>query len=264
VNPELFDIGLNLSHDSFDADRDEVLKQAHRAGVTRMLLTGSDLVHSNKALALVRKHPDELRCTAGIHPHHAQALSDEEAHALRLLLDRTEVLAVGEAGLDFFRNLSPAADQERVFRLQLLWAVETDKPIFMHERDAHDAFSAILSDYAPRLTGGVVHCFTGDTSQMQRYVELGMHIGITGWVCDERRGKTLCEAVPHIPLERLLIETDAPYLIPRTLKPKPKSHRNEPRYLPAVLARIAEFRSETVEELAAATTANAISLFKWR
>lgn len=261
--PDLVDIGLNLSHDSFDHDRDAVLARGVAAGVTRMLVTGSDVAHSRKASELAHNYPRLLRSTAGVHPHHAKDFQARDLAELRALLTQPEVLAVGECGLDYFRDISPRADQERVFRLQLQLAVEIGKPIFMHERDAHDAFVNIVGDYLPHIAGGVAHCFTGTVEQVTKYVELGLSIGVTGWICDERRGQTLREAVRHVPLDRLLIETDAPYLIPRNLKPKPKSHRNEPQYLPSVLERLAVCREESVEMLGAATTANALRLFRW-
>lgn len=260
---ELFDIGLNLTHDSFDRDRDEVLAHARAAGVARMLITGSDVAHSRKALELVRQHPQVLRATAGVHPHHAKDLHAADEAALRELLSQPEVVAVGECGLDYFRNFSTPTDQERAFRLQLELAVTTGKPVFLHERDAHSAFVGIVGEYLPRIQGGVAHCFTGTAEQVSKYIELGLYVGVTGWICDERRGQALREAVRHIPLDRLLIETDAPYLIPRDLKPKPSSHRNEPQYLPAVLQRLAACRDESAEILAAATTANARRLFGW-
>jgi len=260
---DLVDIGLNLSHDSFDHDCDAVLARAAAAGVTRMLITGSDVPHSRKALQLARLHPQSLRSTAGVHPHHAKDLQRSDHAALRELLAQPEVLAVGECGLDYFRNFSTHEDQERALRLQLELAIEIGKPVFLHERDAHDAFANIVGEYLPRIVGGVAHCFTGTVAQVQRYVELDLYVGVTGWICDERRGQSLREAVRHVPLERLLIETDAPYLIPRDLKPKPPSHRNEPQYLPAVLKRLAVCREESVDAIAAATTANAVRLFRW-
>jgi len=261
--PELIDIGLNLTHDSFDHDREQVLAHAVDAGVTRMLITGSDVKHSRKALELVRHYPSRLRSTAGVHPHHAKDLHDSDRDALRELLLKTEVLAVGECGLDYFRNFSSHEEQERAFRLQLELAIEVGKPVFLHERDAHDAFVNIVREYQPQLHGGVAHCFTGTAMQTEKYLELGLYIGITGWICDERRGQSLREAARHIPLDRLLVETDAPYLIPRDLQPKPSSHRNEPKYLPAVLQRLAACREESFEVIAAATTANALKLFRW-
>jgi len=264
TGPALIDIGLNLTHESFAHDREALLDRAAAVGVTHMLITGSDVPHSEAALHLAKQYPDRLRSTAGIHPHHAKDFNDERLPALRTLLANPLVLAVGECGLDYYRNFSTHEQQERVLRAQLELAISTNKPVFLHERDAHDAFVSILQDYLPQLRGGVAHCFTGTADQARRYVELGLHVGVTGWICDERRGAALREAVRDIPLDRLLIETDAPYLIPRDLKPKPRSHRNEPMYLPAVLARLATCRGESPERLAAATTVNAQRLFGWQ
>lgn len=259
----LIDIGLNLTHDSFAHDLEGVLNRAAAAGVERMLLTGSDVPHSQAALQLARTYPRQLRSTAGIHPHHAKDFTPEHMADLKALLADRQVLAVGECGLDYFRNFSTHEEQESVFRMQLEFAASIGKPVFLHERDAHDIFVSILNEYLPRLPGGVTHCFTGTAAQARLYVEMGLYVGITGWICDERRGESLRAAVREIPLDRLLIETDAPYLIPRDLKPRPKSHRNEPMYLPAVLRRLAECRNEDMGMLAAATAANALRLFGW-
>lgn len=260
---DLLDIGLNLTHDSFAPDLEAVLQRAATAGVRRAIVTGNDLAHSRAAIALAERYPERLRATAGTHPHHAVHLSDADRTALLELLRQRVVVAVGECGLDYFRNLSPHANQERAFRLQLELAVETGKPVFLHQRDAHQDFVRILGEYLARIRGGVAHCFTDGPEQARAYLDMGLYIGVTGWVCDERRGQALREAVPLIPLERLLIETDAPYLIPRDLRPKPSSHRNEPMYLPQVLQRVASLRPESIEEIAAATTANALRLFGW-
>jgi TatD DNase family protein len=260
---ELIDIGLNLTHDSFAPDRDAVLARARDAGVRRAIVTGSDIEHSRQAIALAEQQPLTLRATAGVHPHHAAGLHDRDRGELLDLIRRNAVVAVGECGLDYFRNFSPHADQVRAFRLQLELAVESGKPVFLHQRDAHEDFVAILRDYLPRIVGGVAHCFTGSVEQASAYLEMGLYIGVTGWVCDERRGQVLREAVPHIPLDRLLIETDAPYLLPRDLKPKPQTHRNEPMYLAHVLRKIAELRKEAMAEVARATTENSRRLFGW-
>ena len=257
----LVDIGLNLAHDSFDHDRGEVVAGAVAAGVTRMVITGSTLESTRRALEIVRSAPERYRCTAGIHPHHAREFPDECLPQLRELVARPEVGAAGECGLDYFRNFSPHEDQERVFRLQLELAVEAGKPVFLHQRDGHDAFMAILRDYLPRLRGGVAHCFTGDGRELRDYLDAGLAIGITGWICDERRGQHLRELVKLIPLDRLMIETDAPYLLPRDLHPKPSHRRNEPRFLPHILRTIASCRGEEPATVAAATTANAVGFF---
>ena len=257
----LVDIGLNLSHDSFDHDRTSVVDHAVAAGVTRMVITGSTLASTRAAVEIARSDPARYRATAGIHPHHASEFADADVPALRELLVLPEVAAAGECGLDYFRNYSPHADQERVFRLQLQLAVDTGKPVFLHQRDGHDAFVAILRDYLPRLRGAVAHCFTGDERELRDYLELGLSIGITGWICDERRGLHLRELVRLIPLDRLMIETDAPYLLPRDLRPKPSHRRNEPKYLPHILRTIAGCRGASPEAVASATTQNAVAFF---
>jgi TatD DNase family protein len=261
MNPPLVDIGLNLAHDSFDHDRDHVVASALAAGVRRMVITGSTLEGSRAAIELARSAPGMFRATAGIHPHHAREFRDLDVPALRSLMLEAEVGAAGECGLDYFRNFSPHEDQERVFRLQLALAVETRRPVFLHQRDAHDAFMAILSEYRPRLADGVAHCFTGDERELRDYLDLGLSIGITGWICDERRGLHLRELVRLIPSDRLMIETDAPYLMPRDLHPKPSGRRNEPKYLPHILRTVAACRGEAPEAVAATTTRNALAFF---
>jgi TatD DNase family protein len=257
----LVDIGLNLAHDSFDHDRDHVVAAAEAAGVAHMVITGSTLESTRSAIQLVQSAPGRFRATAGIHPHHAREFHDADVPELRRLMSAPEVGAAGECGLDYFRNFSPHADQERVFRRQLELAVEVRKPVFLHQRDAHDPFAAILRDYRPRLTGGVAHCFTGDARELDDYLDLGLSIGITGWICDERRGQHLRDLVRRIPLDRLMLETDAPYLLPRDLEPRPKTRRNEPRYLPHILETVARCRGEPAVAIATATTRNALAFF---
>ena len=261
--PDIVDIGLNLAHDSFDHDREEVIARAVAAGVTRMLITGSSIASTHAAIALVQQHPQRMRCTSGVHPHHASDVDATQLMQLETLAASPEVVAVGECGLDYFRDFSPRDVQRRAFREQLELAVRSVKPVFLHERDAHDDFAAIVREFRPHLAGGVAHCFTGDLVQARTYLDLDLYIGITGWICDERRGLHLREVVRHIPADRLLIETDAPYLLPRDLRPQPKSRRNEPAYLPHVLEAIAAARGESPAALAEATTRNALTLFNW-
>ena len=261
--PDIVDIGLNLAHDSFDHDREEVIARAVAAGVTRMLITGSSIASTRAAIALVQQHPQRMRCTSGVHPHHASDVDATQLMQLETLAASPEVVAVGECGLDYFRDFSPRDVQRRAFREQLELAVRSVKPVFLHERDAHDDFAAIVREFRPHLAGGVAHCFTGDLAQARTYLDLDLYIGITGWICDERRGLHLREVVRHIPADRLLIETDAPYLLPRDLRPQPKSRRNEPAYLPHVLEAIAAARGESPAALAEATTRNALTLFNW-
>jgi len=259
--PPLVDIGLNLTHDSFAVDRDEVIAAARHAGVEHMVITGSTVECSRAALALARTAPTVFRATAGVHPHHAHEFSSHDVPLLRELLRDPLASAVGECGLDYFRNFSPHSAQQNAFRLQLDLAVETGKPAFLHQRDAHADFVAILADYLPQLSGAVAHCFTGQADELHAYLDMGLYVGITGWICDERRGQHLRELVRLIPRDRLMIETDAPYLLPRDLEPRPASRRNEPRHLPHVLNTIAQCRNEPPAEVAEWTTRNALRFF---
>jgi TatD DNase family protein len=259
---ELIDIGVNLAHDSFDADREAVMQRAADAGVRSMVVTGSSEASTRKAIELAGAHPGRLFATAGVHPHHAADLTNEALTGLRVLAQHGGVVAVGECGLDYFRDFSPRDLQRRAFGWQLEIAVATGKPAFLHQRDAHDDFLAILSEHVPKLAGGVAHCFTAGAPERDAYLELGLHIGITGWICDERRGLHLREVVKGIPAERILLETDAPYLLPRDLEPAPKSRRNEPRYLAHIAAAVAAARGESPETLARMATDNARRLFR--
>jgi TatD DNase family protein len=255
------DIGINLAHDSYDADRSAVIERARAAGVTRMIVTGSTLASSRAALALAREWPGVLYATAGVHPHHATDIDATHRTAFRELLAQPEVVAAGECGLDYFRDYSPRDAQERAFRLQVELAIDARRPLFLHQRDAHDDFVRILGDYSRDLPPAVAHCFTGTAEEAEAYVAMGLYVGITGWICDERRGLHLVDVVRRIPADRLMIETDGPYLLPRDLHSKPKSRRNEPMYLPHIAAAIAAARGESVETLARSTTANASRFF---
>lgn len=259
----LVDIGINLAHDSYDADRAQVVERAHAAGVAYLTITGSSVASTRAAIDLVKERPQAFRCTSGIHPHHATDLDDSALSVLRELAKSPEVVAVGECGLDYFRNFSPREAQLTAFRKQLELAVAVGKPVFLHERDAHEDFAAMLREFRPSLAGGVAHCFTAGIEEARAYLDLDLYIGITGWICDERRGQHLREVVRHIPLDRLLIETDGPYLLPRNLEPMPRHRRNEPMFLPHILATIAQARGESLDALAAATTRNASQLFGW-
>ena len=257
----LIDIGANLTHDSFARDRAEVISAARAVGVERMMVTGASPEGSEQAAALAAEYPGVLFATAGVHPHHASDYLAETGPLLADLLERPEVVAVGECGLDYFRNFSPVAAQQDAFAAQLDLAVNCQKPVFLHQRDAHDDFVAILNAHLPRISGGVAHCFTGNRDEMMEYLDMGLFIGVTGWVCDERRGHDLQEAVPHLPLERLLLETDAPYLVPRDLPEKMPARRNEPRVLPHILSVVAKLMGRDEAEVAAAATANTEKLF---
>jgi TatD DNase family protein len=256
---QLVDIGANLTHPAFRDDLDAVLTRARQAGVDTIIVTGSTVQESQAALALAASHPEALYATAGVHPHHARECGPETIPALKELAKHPRVVAVGECGLDFNRNYSPHPDQEKWFVAQLELGLSLEKPLFLHSRDAHPRFVEILKHH--QVKSAVAHCFTGEREELRAYLDLGLYIGITGWICDERRGRHLVDLVREIPKDRLLLETDSPYLTPRDLKPQPKARRNEPALLPHILRAVARAVGRPAEEVAAETARNARKLF---
>jgi TatD DNase family protein len=253
----LVDIGANLTHAAFADDLEVVLARAHAAGVGTIVVTGTSVAESLAAAHLADAHG--LWATAGVHPHHARDCDDATIPALREIAAHPRVVAIGDCGLDYNRNYSPHPDQERWFVAQLELGVELGKPLFLHSRDAHPRFADIVRSH--KLERGVAHCFTGERDELHAYLKLGLYIGITGWICDERRGQHLLSLVREIPADRLLIETDSPYLTPRDMRPQPKSRRNEPAFLPHVLRALARALGRPEEEVAAQTARNAGALF---
>jgi TatD DNase family protein len=254
---QLVDIGANLTHASFRDDLDAVLSRARAHGVERIIVTGASVEESRRAADIADAHG--LYATAGVHPHHARECDDATIPALREVAARPRVVALGECGLDFNRNYSPHPSQEKWFVAQLELAAELGKPLFLHSRDAHPRFAEILGNL--RVGKAVAHCFTGEAAELRAYLDLGLYIGITGWICDERRGRHLVALAREVPQDRLLLETDSPYLTPRDLHPQPKARRNEPAHLPHILRAVARARGEAPEALAAATTRNAQAFF---
>jgi TatD DNase family protein len=259
---QLIDIGANLGHESFAHDFDAVLARARAAGVVQMVVTGASRAGSAHALQLAQAHPGVLYATAGVHPHHATEYTDEADAELRALHADARVVAVGECGLDYHRDFSPRPAQRRAFERQLQLAADTGKPLFLHQREAHADFVAMLRAFDGRLGPAVVHCFTGSREELFECLDHDWHIGITGWLCDERRGTHLRELVRHIPADRLMIETDAPYLLPRTVRPQPAHRRNEPMYLRHIAEELARDRGEDVAITASHTTATARAFFR--
>ena len=259
---ELIDIGCNLTHDSFDKDRDEVIQAAQQQGVVQMIVTGASAQGSMDAVAMAEERPGVLFATGGVHPHRAADYDEETDRLIRDFASAQKIVAVGETGLDYFRDFSPREDQQATFEKHIQIAIDTGLPLFLHQRDAHDDFFALLRNYRDQLSEVVVHCFTGNQPELHEYLDLGCHIGITGWICDERRGTHMKDFMQDIPVDRLMIETDAPYLKPRNLRPKIRSHRNEPRLLPWILGTLAACRNEHPKDLAEATTRNARAFFR--
>ncbi len=263
---ELIDIGVNLTNKSFRGHEQAVIQRAIDCGVNRLIISGTDEASSEVALSLCEQFaeafPGQLFATAGVHPHDAKHFGKGSRESIRQLSDSAHVVAIGETGLDFNRDFSPRPQQEQAFESQLELAAETGLPVFMHERDAHPRFYDIVKHYRDHLQDGVVHCFTGSKHALFDYLDLDLHIGITGWICDERRGAELQALAANIPLSRMMLETDAPYLLPRTINPKPKSRINEPAFLPYVLQGVAEHHSASAEEIARQTAATSARFFR--
>ena len=248
---QFIDIGANLTNKSLMHDLDAVIKRAVIAGVKQIIVTGTSIEDSSQAIRLCRKYPDQLLCTVGVHPHHASDWTHDSTESLRDLAASACVRAVGETGLDFYRNFSPHDDQIEAFRRQLELAITLNKPVFSHQRDAHPVFIDILREYRDKLVNIVVHCFTDNRAALSDYLDLDCHIGITGWISDERRGTELAQLVKYIPDNRLMVETDSPYLLPRNLPQKPASRINEPAYLPHIVKSIAHFQNRPADQVAA-------------
>ncbi|MCW8930660.1 MAG: TatD family hydrolase [Gammaproteobacteria bacterium] len=269
----MIDIGLNLTSSQFQNDIDNVIKNALLADVSTMIITGTNVEKSQKALQLALQYPDSLFATAGIHPHDASSLTPYSTQQLSTLLKEDKVLAVGECGLDFNRNFSTPEEQLSCFEMQLELAVELKMPVFLHQRDAQSDFLRLIKKYRSGLVDAVAHCFTGGQDELESYLEEDLYIGITGWLCDERRGKELQDCVHLIPDNRLMVETDAPYLFPRNLKLPPNPlltgkkkkkarSRNEPQYLPHIIKTLAPLVNKEESELTLLTVENTQHFFR--
>ena len=256
-----FDVGVNLTNGQFSEDFAEQIALAAQAGVTHMCITGTNERESLLAAEMAAGHSN-LYSTAGVHPHDAKEVSTDYLDILKSLYQsNANVKAIGECGLDFNRNYSPQDTQVKIFAEQLDLAAELNAPLFLHQRDAHDTFIQMLRAKRAQLKQIVVHCFTGTHAELQDYLELDCYIGITGWICDERRGLDVLDLVKHIPEDKLLIETDAPFLLPRNLKPKPKSRRNLPLYLPHIAQQVATQKQMKLADISHLTFANSQRFF---
>lgn len=247
---KIIDIGVNLMHRSFSTDRESVIEDARFEGVSPLIMTGTSERSSIEAAKYASQYQGKLYSTAGVHPHDAKSCNEKTIDTLRRLAKQDAVVAIGECGLDYNRDFSPRDVQRKWFEAQIDLAAELNMPLFLHERDAFTDFTAILERRIGDVPAAVVHCFTGTEEALDRYLELGCHIGITGWICDERRGGHLLKLVKKIPSSRLMIETDAPFLTPRNMAEKPRDGRNEPKYLMHILEEIASVLGKDVEDLA--------------
>ena len=262
----MFDIGVNLTNSQLVEDVSGVLDRAGAAGVIGIAVTGTSVSDSRLAVELCNRYqpvfPGVLCATAGVHPHHASEWNEDARQQLLALAQEPAVRAIGETGLDFNRNFSTPAEQIEAFKAQLEIAAATGLPLFLHEREAFATQIGLLHDYRDHISGAVAHCFTGNREQLQAYLELDFYIGITGWVCDERRGQELASLVPQIPLERLLIETDAPWLLPRNIHPRPGKRINEPAFLGWISREVARLCNRNELEIRERTLQNALNFFQ--
>ena len=257
----MIDIGVNLTNSRFDKDLEAVIARAQAQSISALLVTGTNVIESKRAIALCQQYPQYLYSTAGIHPHDADNAESNFQDQILALCENKCVKAIGECGLDFNRNFSSEENQKRVFSQQVKLAEKVQLPLFLHQRDAFEPWFEILQPYFGKVPAMVSHCFTGSQTELQQCLEAGMYIGITGWLCDERRGQQLRDIVKLIPLEQLMIETDAPYLTPRNIRPKPKSSRNEPSYLPHIVKVLAELMGYSEQEIIQQTAINSNTVF---
>ena len=255
------DIGANLTDQSFDHDRETVIENAFDKGLEAIIVTSSSIKDTKKAISLAKQYPGKLWATAGVHPHNAELTDKSFEQDLSELVHQNEVIALGECGLDYFRNFSSKETQKIVFEKQLILSVELQLPLFLHQRDAHDDFLSMINEHCTHPVKGVAHCFTGTKEQLKSYLDAGLYIGVTGWVCDSRRNMDLLDAIKYLPKDRLLIETDAPYLMPRLLAKQLKTRRNEPQFLSEIANELAVQMQTDISELSAITLENSKNLF---
>lgn len=259
----MIDIGANLTKPGLMKNLKDTLLSAKEVGVSDIIITGTSIQSTQEAKKLANDnwsstYPN-LYYTAGIHPHSAHGWDIHSLHLLETLAE--DAVAVGECGLDYNRMYSPKEDQIRVFIAQLDLALASGLPVFLHERDAFQDFVGILKPYCLRGLKGVVHCFTGDTQEAKAYLDMGLYIGVTGWITDSRRNKKVLEALTTVPLDKLMIETDSPYLIPRNL---PDWHKKEaclPQYLPYIASALCEAKGVSFDQILKSTSYNARTLF---
>ena len=262
---KLIDIGVNLMHPSFNRDREAVIEAAAGAGVSPLIITGTGEKASREALCFAAeydtKKPGALYATAGVHPHEARFCGERTLETLRELAFTYRAAAIGECGLDYNRDFSPRDVQREWFEKQVELAAELSLPLFLHEREASKDFAAIIENCGNRVPAKVVHCFTCSEAELEKYLDLGCHIGLTGWICDERRGAHLKSLAAKIPPGSLMIETDAPFILPRNLPVKVRNRRNEPKYLPHIAEIIARCQGKDTGQLAGETFAAARRFF---
>ena len=255
------DIACNFTHPSFAENIDKVLQEADAVDVQKFVLLCASLKDLDPIQKIQYKDPSKFFITAGIHPHHAKEILDLNDQSLASILESIQPNAIGETGLDYFRNISPPEVQRDSFEMHIEAAKELQKPLYLHQRDAHEDFIAIIKNNIQSFPQFVVHCFTGTQKQLDDYLELGAFIGLTGWICDEKRNQDLRASIKNIPLNRLMLETDCPYLMPKNLPNKPSKNINEPKFLPHIASEVSNLMEISIDELRESTSRNAEIFF---
>jgi TatD DNase family protein len=253
----LFDSHCHLYDEAFDEDRAEVLARAEEAGLARLLVVGSDEVTSLQALALARVHKG-LFCAVGYHPHESRLMGEEIPRSLKEAVRDRHVVAIGEVGLDYYYDHSERSVQRKVFARQIAWAADVGLPLVVHVRDAFDDALALLESEGASRCGGVLHCFSGDALQARRALDLGFYLSFAGPLTF-KKNDALRDVAASVPLDRLLIETDAPYLSPHPRR----GRRNEPALVVHTFRVLAEVKGMGEEELADRLWENGRALFRW-
>lgn len=258
----MIDIGINILNKQFQSDADEVIDRAFDAGIEKLILTGVNVSNSIKSIEFCKKYNRDIYCTVGIHPHEAKSMNAQSIEILRKSSTHQYVKAIGECGLDYDRDFSPRPIQKKCFEAQIELAIELNLPLFLHERAAFQDFNLILDQYADKLPPRVVHCFTGSINEAKIYLDKGYYIGFTGAITDERRFSHLKEVLKYVPLDRMMLETDAPFMLPKNITNKSNDRRNEPAFLPYVSKYIAQIKNISTEKLNNETTLVAKKFFK--
>ena len=253
-----FDIGANLTHESFKKDLDMVIKEAKLNKVKKICITSTTVEDTKISLKISEKEQDFFITTCGIHPHYADTFKESNIKEIKQLSEHTSVKAIGETGLDFNRNFSKKENQILCFKSQIEIAQELNLNLFLHQRDAHKDFMNCFNNVDLKVNA-VVHCFTEDKEKFYEYLDRGFWIGFTGWICDPVRGKHMIDLISNMPLDRIMIETDSPYLMPKNLKIK--GRRNEPKFIVEVAKRIAILQNKSLEDISQIFFENSLKFF---
>jgi TatD DNase family protein len=258
----LADSCFNINHESFKNDLGDILDAANNVGVEYFFCPASKEKEIVDLINLSESYQKNIFCSVGIHPHYASDLKPSTIQNLQKYLGNKHVRAIGEIGLDYYRNFQSHEIQKKCFNAFLELASTHQYPLFLHHREAFDDFYPMIKNCIGEVPESIVHCFTGTKSELKKFLDLGLYIGITGWVCDPKRGADLREIIKYIPLDRLLIETDAPYLVPKNMVNKPRNNRNEPLFLEHIATNISELLNIDKALLAEETTKNFKKLFR--